>query len=146
MRTASRRLALLAALLLALPAVAGESLSIEPGLWRTRSTHTMEMPGMPPMPPRTQELTECVRDGRFEPKSLFADQPGCSVSDVSVSGNVMTFRVRCPSQQGTMAGEARYESLGDRGRSEVTMTFSGGGYQGRMRMTSESERVGDCPE
>lgn len=146
MRLLLNRLPLLLAIGLALPAVAGETLSIEPGLWRTRSTHTMEMPGMPKMPPRSGEHTECIADGSFDPRSLFAGMPDCTVSDIAVAGSVMTFRVVCPSPQGRMSGEARYESHGDRGNSEVTMQFQGAGFSGRMHMTSEAERVGDCPE
>jgi hypothetical protein len=130
--------------LLAPAALAEDVLELRAGLWRTRSTRTMEMPGMPAMPPRTEESTECLDGKAFDPKSLFAASEDCRVEDVVVESSVMTFRVTCPAPQGQMTGDARYEVDGDRGKAHVEMNFSASGVTGKMTMDMDSERVDDC--
>ncbi|MGI9589750.1 MAG: DUF3617 domain-containing protein [Myxococcota bacterium] len=132
-------------LLPAAPGLAADSLPVKPGLWRTKSTQTMEVPGMGTMPPRIHEGEECLREGDFDPAKMMDPSSGCRVENVKVEGNVMSYEVTCPTPEGSVTGKARYESNGDQGKGHVDMAFDMGDAKGRMTMDMSSQRIGDCP-
>ena len=126
-------------------AAAADSLSVKPGMWRTTTVQTMEMPGMPAMPPMERTTEACLEDGEFDPSEAFGDpEGGCRVENVSTSGNTMSFDMVCPSPQGVVRGRASYESDGDTGKGEFEITIDMGETQGKMRMEMRSERLGSC--
>ena len=137
-------LCVLAAVTVSVAAFAN-TLAVKPGLWRTTTVQTMEMPGMPAMPPMERTTEACLEDGSFDPSEAFGDpESGCSVENVSVSGNAMSFDMVCPSPQGVVRGRASYEANGDKGQGEVEITIDMGGTKGRMHTKMRSERLGSC--
>ena len=67
--------------------------------------YRMEMVGMPfPMPPIDVKKTACLDKKNYVPDNA---QPGqeCKVSDQRVSGNTVTWTMRCRSQERTIEGQ-----------------------------------------
>lgn len=108
-------------------------------LWAV--TSTMEMPGMPmSMPGQTSNI--CLKKGNEkDPNSVIpknGDQD-CQMSDVKVSGNKTTWKMKC-------SGKRPMEGKGE-------MTRSDGSYSGKtvfhmkrrdMTMVYEGKRIGKC--
>ena len=138
-------IALALGLLLPTPGLGADALPVKPGLWRTKSTQTMEIPGMGAMPPRIHETEQCLREGDFDPAKMMDPSSGCRVENVTVEDKAMSYEMTCPTPEGTVTGKARYESDGDQGSGRVDMAFDMGGAKGRMTMDMRSQRIGDCP-
>ena len=132
------------------PAATAQSLSVEPGEWKSSHTFTgtMEANGMSmDLPGQTNTSTQCIsaEDAAFKPEQMSGDE--CTPSNIQQSGNTISFDINCDqggaSTQGTMEATAA-----DNGRS-VTGTMTMKGSQpgaGSLDMTGEftGERVGAC--
>ena len=117
--------------------IAGSVPDMEEGLWEI--TTKMSMPGMS-MPPVTN--TQCLTKKDFVPESSQPNQE-CSVTDIMATGNTVTWKMRCKSQDSEMKGTG-------------TMTYSGNSFKGTFKMTVTGEenmdmishmsgrRIGDC--
>ena len=130
-----------ACLTLAAVTVWADGLPFEPGLWTTKVTTNNPFIGS-----QQNESTECITETEFDPASLMQGNNQCSISEQSVDGNVMTFALSCTMPEGTTTAQGRFESLGDSGKGEMTMTMSMGAQSMEMAMQWESIRVGDCEE
>lgn len=138
-----------AALIVAVLAIGIVTLAQGPrrdGKWEV--TTEMEMPGMPmKMPPFVH--TQCItKEEANDPQKAVpkgrggrgADDPNCKVSDYKVSGNKVTYSVKCEGDQPmTMKGEMVYGD--DTYTSTQTMDMAG---RGTMTMKSTAKRLGDC--
>ena len=102
--------------------------NLEEGKWET--TAKMEMAGMPFAMPATKH-NQCITKKEIFPDSSQKGQD-CSMSEQKVSGNTVTWRMRCKDKEGTTEGEGR-------------ITYAGKSYEGMMkaRMT---EKGGDVME
>jgi len=112
--------------------------NIKAGKWEI--TTETEMPGMPmKMPPVTH--VQCMSQKDLVPQNR---QPGqeCEISNVSVSGDTVTWTVVCTNQGGTMEGKGRIAYRGDQMQGTMEMVMKGEG----MKMTSRisGRRIGDC--
>jgi hypothetical protein len=86
-------------------------------------TSKMEMPGMPmAMPAQTQRV--CVEKGSND--AAVPKRDDCRVLDSKRTGNTVTYRMACKS------GKNDYTATGE-------STWSGSGYQGKMRMVGTME-------
>jgi hypothetical protein len=128
-------------LLLAIPfmAHAGGTPNMEPGLWEiTSETH---MQGMN-MPPST--VTQCITNDDLVPRP--SSQPGqqqdCEITDVKVSGDTVTWRMRCTGEGGTVEGEGSITYHGDRFEGSSTINIIDAGMSMQTQMTGR--RVGEC--
>lgn len=122
-----------AALLAAVPARGRDT---EPGVW-WEQTIKMDMPGMPmAMPPQVNKV--CVsRDGPKEPPR--ADE-GCTVTDVKVAGNKMTWKMECTKPE-KMSGDGEMTTQKD----SYTGVMNMHSKHGDMTMNMSAKKVGgDC--
>jgi hypothetical protein len=113
------------------------------GRWEVRME--MEMPGMPmKMPPMT--TTQCVtKEQADDPQRSVpqgrGNQNNCKVSDYKVSGNTVTWSMKCEGPE-AMSGTGE-------------ITYGQNTYEGTMKMTREGQtmtmkysgkRLGDCTQ
>ena len=137
-----------AALLAVIPAaLAEDSMSVEPGLWRTSTVMTMSM-----MPvPQSQQEEQCItrEDATFDPDDLMSEAEECTVDSLEQSSTSMTFSMTCLMEGGvSMAGTGSFETA-NRGRSmSGVIDFAGEvpGFSDPLTMNIEmsGERIGDC--
>jgi hypothetical protein len=121
--------------------VLAKGVEVEPGLWEM--TMTMEMPMMPV--PQVRTTTECIEENEINPDAfqMQEDSP-CTIGDVVVDGDTITWTLQCPSDMGLMAGKWSFTSQGDSMQGDGTMTMDMGGQKMVMTMSWEGKRVGDC--
>ena len=129
-------------LLLVIPfmAHAGGSPNMEPGLWEiTTETH---MQGMN-MPPST--ITQCITKDDLIPRP--GSQPGqeqeCEITDVKVSGDTVTWRMRCTGEGGDVESQGSITYHGDRFEGISTVNIIDAGMTMESHMTGR--RIGECP-
>lgn len=139
-------LMLCAALLLtAGPALAGPD--IEAGSWEI--SMTMNMAGMPlSIPPMV--FTTCLTEEDLVPQdsSTQMSNPDCSVMDIKIKGNTVTWNTQCDDPDGgkmTSSGEITYSGSSFTGKTTINMNNPD---QGPMTMTQTmtGKRVGPCPQ
>ena len=104
--------------------VSGASALAAPGeFWEV--TTKMEMPGMPfAMPANTQKL--CIPTGTENDPTHSSGDKDCKMSDVSISGNKSSWKVRCDHNGEIMTG------IGEQ-------TTSPDGYQGKMQLSGTKQ-------
>jgi hypothetical protein len=120
------------------------------GKWEV--TMTMEMPGMPAaMPPAT--TTQCItKEQADDPQKLVLQQPqrgnqqsDCKVSDYLVSGNKVTYSMKCTTPAPMDAtGEIIYGDNTYNGT--MKMNMGRGGQMMAMTMKYSAKRLGDCTQ
>jgi hypothetical protein len=118
-------------------AFAGSEVNFKPGKWEV--TTTMKMAGGMTMPPQT--FTQCMTKESIVPQNT---QPGqeCTVVDTKHSGNTVTWKIRCKTEQGNMDGSGKivYSGTSFDGTMTVSMPSA------NMTFTSEmsGRRIGKC--
>jgi len=133
---------MLSLLLLAIPfmAHAGDTPNVEPGLWEI--TTTTQTQGMN-IPPTT--MTQCITKDDLVPRP--GSQPGqeqnCEITDVNVSGDTVTWRMRCTGQGGNVEGEGSITYRGDQFEGTSTINIIDAGMTMQSHMTGR--RIGECP-
>jgi hypothetical protein len=121
--------------------VAAEGIPVKPGKWEMTSTMTMSM--MPQ--PQTNTVTECIKDDHIDPDSFNMDEENpCSIGDVNVDGNTLSWSISCPNAAGQMDGQWEMTSNGDSLSGSGTMSAEFGGQKMGFDMTWDGKRVGDC--
>lgn len=110
-----------------------------PGLWEI--TSQVEMPGMPMVPPPMTH-TQCMTEDDAVPEPGQEEEGDCEILEQSVSGNTVTWKTRCQTDQGEVVSTGKITYDGDSFKGEVLTTMPG------MKMTSKmsGRRVGPCPE
>jgi len=112
---------------------------IRDGLWEV--TTSMEMPGMPAkMKPTSMKHCYSKEDVKDQKKVVAGKNKDCSVSDYAVSGNKVTWKMKCTGQSaGTYSGETVFGK--DSYNSIMKMKTQGH----VMTMKMAGKRVGNCP-
>ena len=120
------------------------------GKWEV--TMTMEMAGMPAsMPP--VKTTQCItKEQADDPQKLVLQQPqrgnqqsDCKVSDYLVSGNKVTYSMKCTTPAPMDAtGEIIYGDNTYNGT--MKMNMGRGGQSMAMTMKYSARRLGDCTQ
>lgn len=137
-----KKILMLCLLLLAIPSMAhaGGSPNVEPGLWEITTTTHMQGMNIPP-----STITQCITKDDLVPRP--GSQPGqaqdCEITDVNVSGDTVTWRMRCTGQGGTVEGEGSITYQGDRFEGTSTIHIIDAGMTMQSQMTGH--RVGECP-
>lgn len=121
------------------PACCVAAEGIRDGLWEV--TTSMEMPGMPAkMKPTSMKHCYSKDDVKDQKKVVAGKNKDCSVSDYTVSGNKVTWKMKCTGQSaGTYSGETVFGK--DSYNSIMKMKTQGH----VMTMKMAGKRVGNCP-
>ncbi|MFO7665042.1 MAG: DUF3617 family protein [Desulfobacterales bacterium] len=113
------------------------------GLWEITMTSKMEMAGMSmAMPPVT--YTQCLTKSDFVPKK---EEPGqeCEKMSVNVSGNTVSWSIKCKSKEGIMKGTGKITYKGNTYEGIMNMTFPDqGGGEGKMTSNMTGKWMGNC--
>ena len=117
-------------------------LNMQPGLWET--TITMNMPGMPMVPPPTTQRT-CITREDLVPKDPQSAQD-CQRLDHNIEGNTVTWNAECEHAAGTTIGSGKITYTGNTYQGSMEMEMRNGqGKVMKMNQTLSGRRVGDCP-
>lgn len=120
---------------------AADSISVKPGMWET--TMTMTSPMFPQ--PRVETVTECVDKTEFSIDDLMpADQSNCSITESSVNGNTLNWKMQCQMQGGSGEGGGRFISNGDTGSGEMHINMKMQGQSIDMQNSWQGKRIGPC--
>lgn len=136
--------ALFAAAALSAQAVA-EDPNINPGMWETTSTVTIQSEQFP-IPPRTDTTSECVTlDKIKEGQAFLEDNEDCEFTNKDMRTDGMDYTMTCQSQDGgTVTMNASMKFDGD----TMSGTIDGDieSPMGVMKMNVEmsGQRTGDC--
>jgi hypothetical protein len=117
-------------------AFAGSKPNIQEGLWEITSTVRMQGMQMPPMIHQ-----QCLSEKDLVPQSK---QPGqeCTVTDVKVVGDTVSWKISCTGQGGDMKGSGAITYKGS--SFEGTMTLTVGDTGMTMTMNMSGRRIGKC--
>ena len=141
MRIATLTIASLLTLFTAHLALAGDSVSIEPGLWEVSTTMTSPMFPQP----RVQTQQECMKESRISPDTLAPSENGeCSISETNVNGDTLNWSMLCNTPGGAMNGQGSFESKGDSGSGNMTMNMTIEGQSFSMELVWKGRRIGSC--
>lgn len=128
-------------ILLALPAAAAAAeLAINPGLWETTMTRTDPVSGQPV----TETRKECVKDTKFDPAGLMQGTEGCELVNDEMSGNTLTFSMKCNMQGAEASIDGVYQADDHSGKGNMDMTINAAGMNMSMNMNWTATRLGDC--
>ena len=113
------------------------------GLWEVTVTSKMEMPGMTmPMPP--VKYTQCLTKNDFVPQKA---EPGqeCEKMSVNVSGNTVSWSIKCNNKEGAMKGTGKITYKGNTYEGVMNMTFPNqGGGEGKMTSSMSGKWIDKC--
>lgn len=139
------RLLSLSGLLLANTTVLAAAPDFKEGEWGTR--YRMEVVGAPfPMPPITVRKSACLTRSSYVPDNSQQGQD-CKVSDQKVSGNTVSWTMRCKTREGSVEGHGKITYKGERysGVMESRIVSNDGSAMPMTyRYTMEGERLGAC--
>jgi hypothetical protein len=123
-------------------ALAGDGPTLKPGKWEF--TTTTEVPMLPE--PKTTTKTECVKEEKTDPLAAFTKTEDCKVTDRTVNGNSMKWKVECgkgddsPKVEGS--GELTAGDTNVEGKMEMVSNL--GGQEMRFKSSWKGKRLGDC--
>ena len=120
---------------------AADSIPVKPGMWET--TMTMTSPMFPQ--PRVETVTECVEKTEFSVDDLMpADQSDCTITESSVDGNTLNWKMQCQMQGGSGEGGGTFISNGDTGTGEMYMNMKMQGQSIEMQNSWKGKHIGPC--
>ena len=104
---------------------------------------TMTSPMFPQ--PRVETVTECVDKTEFSVDDLMpADQSECKITESSVDGGTLSWKMKCQMQGGSGEGGGTFVSNGDTGSGEMYMNIKMQGQSIDMKNTWKGKRIGPC--
>lgn len=113
------------------------------GQWEVTISSKMDMQGMSmAMPPVTYK--QCLTKTDFVPNKK---EPGqeCEKMSVNVSGNTVTWSIKCKSKEGIMTGSGKITYKGNTYDGVMNMTFPNqGGGEGKMTSNMSGKWIGNC--
>lgn len=121
-----------------LPAGAGAVENMREGLWEI--TSLSEMPGMPMKVPATTIRHCYTKEDVKDQKKVIAREKNCTLTDYKVSGNKVTWAMKCTGQN---AGSFKGETIFSSDAYSSIMKMKTQGYAMTMRV--KGKRVGACP-
>ena len=122
--------------------LADDGPTLKPGKWEF--TTTTEVPMLPE--PKTTTKTECVKEEKTDPLAAFSKTEDCKVTDRTVKGNSMKWKVECgkgedaPKVKGSgelTAGDTKVEG-------KMEMISNLGGQEMKFKSSWTGKRLGDC--
>ncbi|GAB4484286.1 MAG: DUF3617 family protein [Thermodesulfovibrionales bacterium] len=115
---------------------ASSSVNMQEGKWEI--TSSFEMQGMPAGMMQPQTVTTCLNKTDYVPKG--EDQKDCTMKDVNVSGNTVTWSMVC--KDSTAKGQVTYAGTTFDGMTEMVMKQDG--KDQTMKMTMKGKHIGPC--
>ena len=114
--------------------------NMKPGKWEI--TTETEMTGMPmKMPAFTH--TQCLKAESFVPQAgAQATNKDCTVSDIKVSGNTVSWKLSCSGKSGRMKGTGKVTYKGDTMEGDMSMVMEDAGIEIKNKITGK--RIGEC--
>ncbi|RPJ18053.1 MAG: DUF3617 domain-containing protein [Desulfobacteraceae bacterium] len=113
------------------------------GQWEVTISSKMDMQGMSmAMPPVTYK--QCLTKTDFVPNKK---EPGqeCEKMSVNVSGNTVTWSIKCKSKEGIMTGSGKITYKGNTYDGVMNMAFPNqGGGEGKMTSNMSGKWIGNC--
>ena len=131
-----RKMLFISVFILTIVSVTFATPNIKEGKWEM--TTKMEMKGMPMEMPAVKH-TQCLTKQDFVPQEPAADQK-CEPVKSKVSGDTVTWTIKCNGEGGPMTGNGKITYSGDSFKGTVNMK------QGGMDMTSHisGKYIGKC--
>lgn len=117
-------------------AFAGSNLT--PGKWEI--TTETEMVGMPMKPPPVTH-TQCLMKEDLVPQSAEANDV-CKVSDISISGDTVCWKIVCSGENGGMEGTGKATYGGDTMTGTMELVMYGSGIKVINKLSGH--RIGAC--
>jgi hypothetical protein len=122
--------------------LASDGPTLKPGKWEF--TTTTEVPMLPE--PKTTTKTECVKEEQTDPLAAFSKTEDCKVTDRTVNGNSMKWKVECGKGDDTPkvngSGELTADDSEVEGKMEMVSIL--GGQEMRFKSSWKGKRLGDC--
>lgn len=115
---------------------ASPSVNMQEGKWEI--TTTFEMPGMPAGAMKPQTFTTCMSQKDYVPADK--EQKDCTMRDVKVDGNTVTWSVVCKDS----AGKGRVTYAGSTFDGVVETTMKEGGKELTAKMSMKGRHIGPC--
>ncbi len=115
---------------------AAPSFNMQEGKWEI--TTTFEMPGMPAGAMKPQTFNACLSPKDYVPADK--EQKDCTMRDVKVEGNTVTWSVVCKDSSGK--GRVTYAGTTFDGVIETTMKE--GGKEMSAKMSMRGKHIGPC--
>ncbi len=114
---------------------------IVPGMWEI--TTQIDMPGLPMAIPKNT-MQQCL-DSKDVVPSMGTEQANCTVNSTKVSGNTVTWDIKCKQEgmNSSSKGTITYNGTSFKGTATITMTSQEMGTR-TMNQTMEGKRVGKC--
>jgi hypothetical protein len=111
------------------------------GKWEI--TTTTEMPGLPVAMPGVT-YTHCLTNKDMVPQKQEKNQD-CKITDTKISGNTVTWVMKCSGKDGPMESVGKITYSGDTFEGSFTTTINDPS-QGKMTITNhmKGRRIGDC--
>ena len=109
--------------------------------------YRMEVIGMPfPMPPINTKKTMCLTKNNYVPDTAQQGQD-CKISDQKVSGNTVTWTMRCQTKEGNVEGKGKITYKGERydGSMDAQLISTANpDMPMRYKYTMNGQRLGAC--
>ena len=136
---------ILAAAVVFFAAGANAGLDMQDGKWEI--TTEVEMPGMPIKMP-TVTVTECLTSKAPVPPASDEGEKGegmeCKVVEQKVSGDTITWKVKCSGSSGESESSGKVTYKGDRMEGIMKMKAKHGGEAMEMTSRMKGRRIGRC--
>lgn len=125
--------------------VAAEDPNIDPGMWETTSTVTLESAQFS-MPPRTETNSECLTADKIaEGQAFLEDNEDCEFSNKDLRADGMDYTMTCESPDGgTVTMDATMKFNGDTMTGTVDGAMESPMGQMSMKVELSGKRTGDC--
>ena len=121
------------------------SLNFNPGQYDI--TSTIQMPSIPgmSMPPQSTTVNQCLAENDTIPQKVMAID-GCQVENQQISGNTVSWNMKCVQQGLTTTGNCSMTYNGDSFSGEFQINM--GPQTGNMVMTTQisGQRTGPCQQ
>jgi len=118
------------------PAAAVKGVNMKEGKWEI--TTIVDMQGMPAGMMKPQTFTTCLKQTDYVPKNT--DQKDCTMKDVNVSGNTVSWEAVCKEA----SGKGKITYAGDTYDGHMEMTMKEGGKDMNMKMNMKGKHIGPC--
>lgn len=128
----------------AMPVVA-DTPNVNPGMWETTSTVTIESEQFP-IPPRTDTTSECLTEERIADGMAFLnDSEECQFTDKDLRSDGMDYTMVCSSPDGgTVTMNASLKFNGDSMDGEINGDVDSPMGVMKMSIEMQGRRTGDC--
>ena len=112
------------------------SVTMQEGKWEI--TSTLEMPGMPAGVMKPQTFTTCLSQKDYVPTDK--EQKDCTMQDVKVDGNTVTWSVVCKDS----SGKGRVTYAGNTFDGVIETIMREGAKEMSAKMTMKGRHIGPC--